>query len=51
MILEWIASGGSVVKIVDQYPHLSAEGVKEAIQYAAEYLNNEVMVEVTTEKK
>ena len=51
MILEWIASGGSVVQIVEQYPHLNTEAVKEAIQYAAEYLNNEVLVEVTAEKK
>ena len=51
MILEWIASGGSVVQIVNQYPHLNMEAVKEAIQYAAEYLNNEVLVEVTAEKK
>ena len=46
IILEWIASGASVSDIVRTYPHLSEEAVKEAIRYAAYYLQNDIMIEV-----
>ncbi|MFM9948915.1 MAG: DUF433 domain-containing protein [Saprospiraceae bacterium] len=37
-ILELVASGASVGDIVRTYPHLTLEGVKEAIQYASAHL-------------
>ena len=43
IILEWIASGASVKDIVTKYPRLPEEGVKEAIQYAAKFMDNEIM--------
>lgn len=51
MILEWMASGASIDDIVRNYPHLPKEAVIEAVQYAAGYLNNEVLIEVTSDKK
>jgi uncharacterized protein (DUF433 family) len=33
--LEWIASGASIKDIVEEFPHLPYEGVKEAILYAS----------------
>ena len=35
IILEWIASGASVSDLIQQFPHLSEEGVRQALQYAA----------------
>lgn len=46
LILEWIAFGASVNEIVKAYPHLTTEGVRQAIQYAARFLKNEVVIEV-----
>lgn len=45
-ILELLASGGSVSAIVAAYPQLSEEAVKEAIQYATQFLNNEIYLEI-----
>ena len=45
-ILELIASGASVQDILKAYPHLSKEGVQQAILYAAQFNKNEVLVEV-----
>jgi uncharacterized protein (DUF433 family) len=47
IILEWIASGASVKDIVLKYPHLSEEAVKEAIQYAARFMDNEIVIETS----
>ena len=47
IILEWIASGASVKDIVTKYPHLSEEGVREAVQYAAKLMDNEIIIETT----
>ncbi len=35
IILEWIASGASIERIVQKYPHLSEKAVQEAIIYAS----------------
>lgn len=48
MVLEWISSGASIEDIVKTYPHLSIESLKECINYAAEYLKNEILVEIKT---
>jgi uncharacterized protein (DUF433 family) len=39
MILEWIASGATVDKIVVRYPHLSKEAVNEAILFKTRELD------------
>ncbi len=48
LILEWIASGSSIEEIVETYPALSVEAVREAVLYATEYLKNEILIEVNT---
>ena len=43
MILEWMASGASREEIVRSYPHLSHDDVEEALRYAAQAVNHEVV--------
>ena len=43
-ILELVASGASRSDILRAYPHLAAEDVEEALQYAAHFLKNEVVL-------
>lgn len=45
-ILELIASGGSVDDVVKAYPHLTKEGVQEAVLYAAQFNKNEVLLRI-----
>ena len=45
-ILELVASGGNVDDIVKAFPHLTKEGVQQAILYAAQFSRNEVLLEV-----
>lgn len=45
-VLELIASGGSIDAIVKAYPHLTKEGVQEAILYAAQFSKNEVLLQI-----
>ena len=47
MILEWVASGATRDDILRKHPHLTAEDVEQALDYAAASVRNEVMV--TTE--
>ncbi len=35
IVLEWIASGGSIAEIVREYPFLSEEDVRQAVRFAA----------------
>ena len=35
MVLEWVASGASRDDIVKSYPQLTAEGVEDALNFAA----------------
>lgn len=42
IVLEWVASGASLADIVQTYPHIEAE----ALQYAARFLKNEIVIEV-----
>lgn len=46
LILEWIASGASIQDIIKKYPHLTEEGVREAILYASNFMANEILIEV-----
>ena len=43
-ILELAASGATRDDILRAYPHLAAEDVEEALQYAARFLKNEVLL-------
>jgi uncharacterized protein (DUF433 family) len=45
VILEWIASGASIEKIVESFPHLTREAVTEAVLYAKDSLKNEIYIE------
>ena len=49
-ILELFASGATRDDILRAYPHLTTEGVTEALRYAARFLKNEsvLIAEVTT---
>ena len=44
MILEWVASGASREEIIRAYPHLTADGVGAALQYAAQTFDHETVV-------
>lgn len=49
LILELFASGATHEEILRAYPQLSAEGITEALRYAARFLENEsfLVAEVT----
>jgi uncharacterized protein (DUF433 family) len=44
MILEWVASGASRDAILRKHPHLTADDVEQALNYAADSMRNEVLV-------
>jgi uncharacterized protein (DUF433 family) len=46
LVLEWVASGATIQQIVQKFPHLTEEGVREAVLYAAKAVANEVFLEV-----
>lgn len=46
LIMEWLASGATTQEIAAKHPLLTAESVSEAIQYAARFMNNEIVIEV-----
>ncbi len=46
LILEWIASGASVKSIIEEFPHLPEEGVREAILYASRFMDKEILIEI-----
>lgn len=41
-VLEYMASGGTIQKFVESYPHVSEEDVKQAMLFAANRVRNEV---------
>lgn len=45
-VLELLAGGASPEDVRRAYPHLSAEGISAAIEYAARSLKNEVVWDV-----
>jgi uncharacterized protein (DUF433 family) len=49
VILEWIASGATPEAIHEAYPHVPLEGVRQAVLYAARFLENEVVVALPQE--
>ena len=46
LVLEWVASGATIPQIVQKFPHLTEEGVREAVLYAAKAVSGEVFLEV-----
>mgnify|MGYP001826186880 CR=1 FL=1 len=40
-VLELFASGATHDDLLETYPHLTIEGITEALQYAARFLKNE----------
>ena len=45
IILEWLASGGTIEKIYQQNQHLPKGSVEEALMYAANSFKNEILIE------
>jgi len=46
LILDWIANGSSVAQIIEEFPHLGSEAVKQAVLYAAEATKNTSFYEI-----
>ncbi|MEM6696851.1 MAG: DUF433 domain-containing protein [Bacteroidota bacterium] len=46
LILEWLANGASVSDLAKEFPPLPAEGIREAILYAARFIETEIVIEV-----
>jgi uncharacterized protein (DUF433 family) len=46
LVLEWMASGATIQDIVNKFPHLTEEAVKEALLYASKFMSNEILIEV-----
>lgn len=47
MVLEWVASGGTLEGIAATYPHLTPEALQQAVRYAARFLENEIVIEAS----
>lgn len=45
-ILELLASGAIIKNILDEFPYLPEEGIKEAILFASKFLDKELFIEV-----
>ena len=45
-ILELLAGGGDIAAISRAYPEVSAEAARQAVLYAARFLDNEVLISV-----
>lgn len=48
LVLEWMSSGATIPDILQKYPHLTAEGIKEALLYASRSIAHETVIEVQT---
>jgi uncharacterized protein (DUF433 family) len=46
MILEWIASGATREQIIQAYPEISIDDVQQALEYAANAVQNEILATV-----
>lgn len=45
LILEWMSVGTTIEEILVKYPHLTFEGVQEAVLFAAASLKNDIYLE------
>ena len=46
MILEWFASGATIPGLVEQFPHLTEEAIRQALQYAMKAVSSEQFLAV-----
>ena len=46
MILEWFSSGTTEKEILENYPHLSAEGIRAALAFAALSMYRDVYIDL-----
>ena len=46
LILEWLANDSSIQQIIGEFPQLTEGAVKEAIQYAARFSENDIFTEI-----
>lgn len=46
MILEWFASGATIPGLVEKFPHLTEEAIRQALQYAMKAVSSEQFLEV-----
>ena len=46
LILEWLANGSSVDQIIQEFPHLKPEAVREAILFAAALSKNSGFIDI-----
>jgi uncharacterized protein (DUF433 family) len=47
LLLKKLSSGSTIEDIIISYPHIKKEDILAAIDYAAEVVGNEEMIEVT----
>jgi uncharacterized protein (DUF433 family) len=46
LVLEFVANGAAIPQIVENYPQLSEEAVRQAVLYAAYSLRNDVWFDI-----
>ncbi|MCB9291537.1 MAG: DUF433 domain-containing protein [Lewinellaceae bacterium] len=46
LVLEWFASGATIPGLLEQFPHLTEEGIRQALWYAADVIKNEKVIEI-----
>ena len=46
LILEWFATGATIANLREQFPHLTEDGIRQALQYAAYIIKNETFFEI-----
>lgn len=46
LILEWVANGSSVEDIVQEFPHLKMQAVREAVLFAAALSKNSTFIDI-----
>ena len=46
MILEWFSSGATEKEILENYPHLSAEGIRAALAFAALSMDRDFYIDL-----
>ena len=46
LILEWLGNGATENEIVQEYPHISREAIKECLLYASQMMSTDVFYEI-----
>lgn len=39
LVLKWLAAGRTTAELIEAYPHVSAEDIEAALEYAADAVN------------